>query len=61
MESYEEGVGHVFRTIGIKTFGIRSTNRTPSRKHYAEYYTDETRDMVGRIYEKDIQNFNYRF
>lgn len=61
MESYEEGVAHVFRTIGFDSFEIRSSNRTPTRKHYAEYYTDETREKVGRIYEKDIRNFNYRF
>ncbi|MAH64863.1 MAG: hypothetical protein CMJ27_00485 [Phycisphaerae bacterium] len=61
MESYEEGVAHVFRTIGIEPFHIRSTNRTSTRKNYAEYYTDETRDIVGRIYEKDIHNFDYRF
>ncbi len=61
MESYEEGIAHVFRTIGIDTFEIDSTNRTPNRKPYAEYYTDQTRDTVGRIYEKDIRNFDYRF
>lgn len=61
MESYEEGVADVFRTIGIGSFDIRSTNRTSTRKHYAEYYTDETRDKVGEIYEKDIRNFNHRF
>ena len=61
MESYEEGVAHVFRTIGIDPFEIRSINRTPKRKPYAEYYTDQTRDTVGRIYEKDIRNFDYRF
>ena len=61
MESFEEGVARVFRTIGIEPFDIRSTNRTSSRKHYADYYTDETRDIVGRIYEKDIHNFDYLF
>ncbi len=61
MESYEEGIAHVFRTIGIDPFEISSTNRTPERKPYAEYYTDETRDKVGRIYEKDVRNFDYRF
>ena len=61
MEAYEEGVAHVFRTIGIEPFEIISTNRTATRKHYAEYYTEETRDKVARIYEKDIRNFNHRF
>ena len=61
MEAYEEGVAHVFRTIGIEPFEIFSTNRTTRRKHYAEYYTDETRDKVARIYEKDIRNFNHHF
>ena len=61
MESFEAGVAQVFRDIGIEPFGISSTNRTPTRKPYAEYYTEETRDKVGDIYEKDIRNFNHRF
>lgn len=61
MDSFERDVTRVFQTIGVDSFEIRSTNRTPSRKNYAEYYTEETRDRVGRIYEKDIRNFDFRF
>jgi len=61
MESYAEDVAHVFRTIGVEGFKLRVTNRTQGRKHYTEYYTDESRDKVGRIYEKDIRMFGYRY
>jgi len=61
MESYEEDIAHVFRTIGIDGFEISSDNRTNDRRYYEEYYNDETRDKVGRIYEKDVRLFGYHY
>lgn len=61
LESYEEGLVSVAKTIGIERFEIRSTNRTSTRRNYDNYYTSETRDIVARIYKEDIQNFKYQF
>ena len=30
-------------------------------KDYKKYYTEETKDLVSKIFKKEIENFNYKF
>lgn len=32
-----------------------------NRKHYSEYYDDESREIVEKVYKRDIDFFNYKF
>ena len=36
---------------------INSTDHT----HYRNYYTQKTRQIIAKIYKKDIETFNYKF
>ena len=31
------------------------------KQNYREYYTDKTRKIIEKMYEKDFQMFNYKF
>ena len=56
-------------TLVCNHFGIKDTE-LPVKYHskevrkkipYQKFYDQETRDIVGRIYDIDIKYFNYKF
>jgi hypothetical protein len=32
-----------------------------SHKHYSQYYDDETKDVISRVFKRDIERFEYSF
>ncbi len=40
---------------------IWSRERQYTFGHYTEYYDDESREFVGRLFRKDVEAFNYAF
>lgn len=59
-ENLEDNMEYVLKKIGLpdRTFTVR--NKT-ERKHYREFYNTETRKLVEKTYEEEIEKFGYLF
>lgn len=60
-ENLQEGVDLVGSKVGINFGVIKKHNVTRKRKHYREYYTSETQDIVHECCINDIELFDYKF
>ena len=61
-ENREEDIKTIAEHIGSKNLGnLFIQKASPHNKHYSSYYNEETTKIIGKLYEKDIQLFNYEF
>jgi len=59
IENIEEDFKKLSKLIGID-LELPHKNKS-ERGPYQDYYTKETRDIVEKIFEKDIEHFNYQY
>lgn len=60
-ENRNKDLEYISDKIGVK-INTNITERSHSdKKHYTEYYDDETRKIVANRYAKDIEYFGYKF
>jgi glycosyltransferase involved in cell wall biosynthesis len=59
-ENLESDFKIVCKKIGLK-FDLPHIRKSIGRKHYSEYYTNETKEIVEKRYKKDIEKFGYKF
>ena len=47
-----------------KVFGVDTPlphEHKSHHEHYREYYTDETRDIISKVFKEDIEMFHYEY
>ena len=59
-EDFEQDVNIVCDKIGIPRREFPYEKRS-ARRHYNDYYNDDTRCIVAEKYAKDIEHFGYKF
>ena len=60
MENFEEIIKTI-NEIGGTDLPVPPKRNSSSHLHYTRFYNDETKKIVGRLYEKDIDTFKYTF
>lgn len=62
-EQLDDGCREVCARTGIPPFQIPrlKTGIRTKKRHYTEYFDDETRDIVADLHRNDIRLFNYSF
>jgi chondroitin 4-sulfotransferase 11 len=59
-ELLEEDLNRLFDNLGINQIEIPWLNSS-DHKHYSQYYSNETKEIVEARFAKDIAAFNYKF
>lgn len=61
-EELEASMADIYERLGIAHAKPLDKTKTSTRKAgYQDYYTDETRAIVGKVFEKEIDVFEYAF
>ena len=64
-ENRENDLGYISKKIGAtidsKIHQRKIQMLDKNKKHYTEYYDDETREIVAQKYARDIEYFDYEF
>lgn len=61
MENFEEDLKYITYKSHLKKTTIQHINRCRYKKHYSEFYNENLKNIVSRLYKHDIYHFNYKF
>ena len=59
-ERFAQDAEKICQTLGLESVSVPHHNKSP-HKHYSQYYSDSTRDVVAQRFAKDIEMFDYHF
>lgn len=60
-ENFEQDFRMVCEKMDYPIKEIPKLNITKKRNHYSTYFTNEQAERLGKIYERDIELFDYKF
>lgn len=61
-ERRSEDLQHIAQTIHCEALGQRVLQyAAPKGRHYSEFYSDKTRELIARRYAQDVELFHYSF
>ena len=60
-ENIEKDFNYICKKINIKNATLPKIRNQKRKKHYSEYYDEESRAIVESVYKKDLELFNYSF
>ncbi len=60
-ENLEEDFCYVQKRLGLDSSLMHFNKTIDKQKDYNEYYTEATKEIVAKVYRKDIQLFGYDF
>lgn len=61
-ENLNEDWEIIRKKLGVdKKLPHKNINQSSDRKHYTDYYTEKTKDIIREKFIKDIEYFNYKF
>jgi len=63
-ETLQEDLDTICDRVGIKRITVPRINISKERKnsiHYSEYYDEESKGIVTKIFEKDFEMFGYKY
>jgi hypothetical protein len=59
-ENLERDVSTVLKALQLESLPLPHVNKS-QHKHYSEYYTEETKNLIAERYSRDIQFLGYQF
>jgi len=60
METLQQDFDNICADIGLPNMMLPMVNTT-RHNHYTSYYDDESREIVERLFNKTIEQYNYKF
>jgi len=60
-ENLQEDFNKVCKAIGIAPVKLLHKNKSERPKDYREAYNNKTKEIVARVFAKDIELFKYTF